>query len=352
MYENKYEEREIDLSDLMWGVLEQIRIILIIGVIFAFLVPLGIGVKYVTRSSGQTDIVVTDAQYENQYQTMIFALSLYMQYRNLESEYVKNGDLMSDNSKELLDMAKKYNDVREAYSKAIGSLTEDNQKLFIEFVKSLNKEDIEQGKIDDAKMLLDEKMDARVMVASHTTVDVFTAKNIIVGFFAGVFIYSSVIVLGSIFTEKVKNAGDVEKSFNVRHYGNIYKYPYRGMLEQFVHHKVIYELRKKSDKASKIAGDLATKLGYIGDNKVTIITLGTGHVIDEQVSVLNEQGIKVNTLKIEGNVADLKDSDFLSISPVFIQVNSGKTTYKVLSDLKNKLEEYDVKVIGTEFVEV
>ena len=70
------------------------------------------------------------------------------------------------------------------------------------------------------------------------------------------------------------------------------------------------------------------------------------------MEVLNNQGIEAKNVNISWDIADMKDSDILNLGPVFVQVISGKTTFKSMLDLRDKLNEYNVKIVGTEYIEV
>ncbi|MDC7278803.1 hypothetical protein NXH64_04715 [Butyrivibrio fibrisolvens] len=357
MYCSEQCERELRIKELFLNILEQWRVILIVGISFLLIFPLGLGAKELLQDSA----VVSNEELENQYEIMVFALSSYMQYRALEIEY---NDKMASGDDELGVLAKEYSDTRNAYSAAYGSLLEDNKKVFTALVKKIKLEDIQAGNINSAKKSLDDswylKIEAdKKKAAMPSMQELYNGKNIIIGFWIGVFMYVIFYSLTIVLNKYITNAYEVENVMMVRHYGNTYEYPYRGILNELAHHKAIYKRIKKSSETAKIAEDLATKLNYIEQNNITLLSLGDisanerfSTLVQNQVAVLKSKGIETKVENITGEISAKRDSYFLDLSPVFIQVISGKTEYKALVELRNKLEEYDVEVVGTEFVEV
>ena len=97
MNNNTYDEREIDLIDLMWRLLEQWRVLLVMAIIGALIVPLCIGVKnWITTASDSgsmesTEEVVVDSttqtELDSEYNTLFTTLSMYKSYKTLEYRY-------------------------------------------------------------------------------------------------------------------------------------------------------------------------------------------------------------------------------------------------------------------------
>ena len=359
---SRCKEREIDLLDLLGTLLEQWRVWLLIGFIFSLLVSSLLGLMYITPTSGISNgenlTETTDVELDKEYQPLLFALSLYVQCRFLENEYIINTN--SGSGADLIELAQNYQDVRKAYDIAYTSLNEENQILLTNVFKMISKDDYKTGNIASAKEYLDKQWATKLSTielreknsAIPSFKDSFNKQNIIFGFIMGMFIYVIIVASRMVFSKKVVNVQDVESIFGVRHYGNIYRYPYRDGLAKLIHHKAVYNWRKKSSDSSEITEDLITKLDYSGENSLTMILLGHGTVIEEQVSALKSHGISVNTMEIFDDLLRYRDLDFIDISPVFIQVNSGKATFYNMIALKNKLDEYNVKIIGTELVEM
>ena len=99
MYNNEYQEREIDLLDIMWRLLEQWKLIIVVALIGAIVLPLLMGIKSGLSSSAtvsteieDTEIVVdtaTQQQLDADYNAISSALSSYMEYKTLEYLYVQ-----------------------------------------------------------------------------------------------------------------------------------------------------------------------------------------------------------------------------------------------------------------------
>ena len=97
MYNNEYQEREIDLLDIMWRLLEQWKLIIVVALIGAVVLPLLMGIKSGLSSSAtvsteieDTEIVVdaaTQQQLDADYNAISSALSSYMEYKTLEYLY-------------------------------------------------------------------------------------------------------------------------------------------------------------------------------------------------------------------------------------------------------------------------
>lgn len=354
MRKKNYEEREIDILEIFCDLLEQWRPVLTVCLIFTILVPFCLGI--VNLSSG--DVTRKNSAYntdKKEYQSMFFALSLYAESKSLEKDYTNS---VINSNKELEGKTKEYLMVCDAYEKTLDSLGEDNKLFFVEFINSLKEEDLNEGDISTIRKKLDDALTAKETVSyeESTNISQFSIRYSIFGFLSGVFLYVIVFAIVSIYRRTVKYPSDIETIMGVRNFGNIYKYPYKGALARYCHSKLIYQWRKKSTNVSKIADDLYTKLSFLGESKITIVSLGDVNsedfIIEEQIYVLESKGIDVNVVKVSRDVADMKDSDFLNFGPVFVQVISGKTTYKALIDIRNKLSEYNLRLIGTEFVEV
>lgn len=80
------EEREIDLVEMFWQILEQWRGLLVVAVVCALFLPLCMGVKSIADNKNIAD---NDAPtLDNlKYNSILDTMSLYMQYRTLESDY-------------------------------------------------------------------------------------------------------------------------------------------------------------------------------------------------------------------------------------------------------------------------
>ena len=185
----------------------------------------------------------------------------------------------------------------------------------------------------------------------------FSKKNIALGFMLAVVLYVCIYFAYVVLTKKVQNADELETMIGVNNFGGIYEYPYEGLLSQFAHDKKIYAKRHKSVGADKIAEDLSARLKFNDKTDVQLIVCGNGNdktntILTAQKSSLEKQGNNVNIVQLDKSISEMYDSEFSKMSTVFLQVISGETTYDMLRELSAKLREYNVDIVGSEFIQV
>ena len=272
---------------------------------------------------------------------------------DVDSDYVSN--LQNDKIKDA-------SNARITYMNTLAGLTADDQAIIQKLVYFIKNDGVQMTSTNSAIKKLDEVWQDKLAaekpaeMAQPTIKDGFSKRNIILGFVFGVFVYALIVVLKAIFSDRIYSGPDVEKIISARHYGDVYKYPYSGFLNTLAHHKFVYNRRHKSLEATKIADDLATKLGFLDENQVALVALGAidgeeDKIIEEQIKVLESNGIAVKRMNITGAISEVKDAEFVDLGPVFVQVISGKATFTTLVELRDKLNEYELKIVGTEFVE-
>ena len=148
----------------------------------------------------------------------------------------------------------------------------------------------------------------------------------------------------------------------VRSYGGIYEYPYKSLPARFAHCKMVYNLRhKKAGRpemdAKKTALAIAARAGHIKAEGVSLITLGKSGIWEERIlsrqkKILSEErNLQVRRIRADQGVSSINEDDFRTMPPAVIVLLSGITTPAMVSNLLIRLEEYDIPVVGTEFLE-
>ena len=125
-----------------------------------------------------------------------------------------------------------------------------------------------------------------------------------------------------------------------------------------MHDERIYKIRQKHGRnASEITEDLLVKLEYSHIDNITIMLAGMTNsksdaIISEQLSCLNGKDINVNLLSNEDISQNFGDSIFYNIQTVYLVLIGNMTKYTDLQRIFAKLKEYNVSVIGYEYLEM
>lgn len=178
------------------------------------------------------------------------------------------------------------------------------------------------------------------------------------GFLAGVIAYICVYVIFIILVKRVRSDSELERTAGTRNFGGIYKYPYTGFLRKFLHDRKIYAYRARRFGSSleRIDQDLHSKLDFSGIKSFSVISLGklsekARAFTDEQIKQLNGQGYEVSLLEVDGPVSSVGDPVFTAIDNVLIELLGNETKWNELIALYSKLKEYDINIIGSEYIE-
>ena len=109
--------------------------------------------------------------------------------------------------------------------------------------------------------------------------------------------------------------------------------------------------------AKKTALAIAARAGHIKAEGVSLITLGKSGIWEERIlsrqkKILSEErNLEVRRIRADQGVSSINEDDFRTMPPAVIVLLSGITTPAMVSNLLLRLEEYDIPVVGTEFLE-
>lgn len=211
----------------------------------------------------------------------------------------------------------------------------------------------------------------------------FSVKYLALGFILGVFLYCGGVMLYIMFKRVVRREDELEHATGIRNFGAVYQYPYTGLLA-LLHDRRIYNRRRGiSSGAAKagsskleagmaaydaacgnealaemdtIARNLSSMLSYRESSDITFITLGTPNdtattIRDSQIDSLMASGLNVSTVLIEGGLEAVPDSVFTDMKAAFLVLLSGTTNWKDIAELAKRLRQYNIEILGSEFIE-
>ena len=184
----------------------------------------------------------------------------------------------------------------------------------------------------------------------------------VLGFFVGIFLYAAAFLFRLLTDTRIRNEKEIRMLTGVRSYGGIYEYPYKSLPARFAHCRMVYNLRhKKAGRpemdAKKTALAIAARAGHIKAEGVSLITLGKSGIWEERIlsrqkKILSEErNLEVRRIRADQGVSSINEDDFRTMPPAVIVLLSGITTPAMVSNLLLRLEEYDIPVVGTEFLE-
>ncbi len=258
-------------------------------------------------------------------------------------------------------MITSLNTARSAYNTTYAALSAENKAVMDQIVAGVETDNSGLYSVATARKELDKIWEAKasqtVQVVDPSIKDGFTKKYIVVGFMLGLMLYIVIACIPFVFSKRVRNAGDLDTIFSVRKFGAIYQYPYIGVISRFVHDKKVYDFHNKGLDAEKIAKDLSVKLKFENISNATFLAVGktaenVNELISNQKKILESNGISVTEMNIDQEVVFIEDECFAKLENVFIQIISNESKFSMTYDLKAKLNEYKVNVVGVEFIEV
>lgn len=183
-------------------------------------------------------------------------------------------------------------------------------------------------------------------------------KYMILGFILGDILYAVVFMVGFILRRVIRNEDDFLTATGVKNFGGVYKYPYENRLQRFLHDEKIYRYRTRRGKTiNEITEDISSKLGYLDTKEITVLFIGTlsekaKMLCEEQIMDFTKNDIKVATVNIDTVKNNIRDSVFVSMKNAFIPLLGNQTKYSDMEFVYNKLKEYNIEIIGTEYIEV
>lgn len=216
-------------------------------------------------------------------------------------------------------------------------------------LQSLAEAKVTTGNIESSKS--DEKIE-RIKQPS------FVIKTLIIGFILGCFLYSFIFMIFFVMKRVVRNEDDLQSVTGIRNFGGIYKYPYTKKWQVLLHDIRIYERRHKNTvQPLKIIDDLIVKMSYQDLEALTLITVGcvtpkVQSIIALQVEQLQNKGKNIKEVHVSARVAEEPDIVFQNMENAFIVLIGNLTKWASLESLLNKTEEYQILVLGSEYLEM
>ncbi len=250
---------------------------------------------------------------------------------------------------------------RTAYNVAYNNLSTDNKDIVDSIISKNEDKNYLVFNLSVVQDDLDEIWeDSNTAVASGRSESgtAFSVKWIMIGALIGLFIYCMIILAQEVFGKCITSDDQLRDIFKTRHFGSVFEYPYITILGRIFNDRKLYNRFNKSVEVDKMATDLATKLTFMDISEVEIITLSD---VSDKLSVatvnkikntLENKGVSVKMLFVSKSVSDMNDEEFLNCNKVFVQVVSGQTTYADARDLVCKAAEYNIDIIGTDFIEI
>ncbi len=254
-----------------------------------------------------------------------------------------------------------------AYDKTFAALGKDDQATVEEIIKeggnsyniedyigSLNQklQDIKDAKASEAKPA------ETVQPVEKPSSSGFSIKYFVLGLIVGAFLYACAYLAYFILIRLVRNEKDLSTVTNTRNFGGVYEYPYDGKLATFLHDKKVYAFRtRKGKNISRICDDIISKLEFEGCNDITLVSVGKPEnraqaLNDEQIKYLEDHNITVRTFNMESDFDEIADSVYAKLDNVLIEMLGNKTKWKDLAGLYLKLKEYNIAIIGSQYLEV
>lgn len=184
----------------------------------------------------------------------------------------------------------------------------------------------------------------------------FNKKYAILGFLCGVFLYWGCSYVIVFLARRFRNEKEASMYLSIRSYGNVYKYPYRGVWT-FFHDRRIYRFRhKKTTNIESISKALSAKTQKCNISKVSCLVLGNAgesitNELDEIARNISVNGVKFEYYMITEGIFSFSDEDISDLSPVLLMIVSHVSRLDKANELILALEDYNIPVIGMCFIE-
>lgn len=179
----------------------------------------------------------------------------------------------------------------------------------------------------------------------------FSAKRLVIGFVAGIFLYVFCYFVYVVFSSKTRDVSVISETLDLRHLGTVSKYSYKGFAA-FAHSKLVYKLRHKKTAADtnieRISNAAVVACKHNGSKKVLLVRPGMKkaytELSDKLASKIRKDGIETKCI---GSLT--KDEDLTGYDSVILCVCSGGSEYAELIDTANVCDYYDKKILGGVF---
>ncbi len=184
----------------------------------------------------------------------------------------------------------------------------------------------------------------------------FSIAYAVLGFIIGVILYAALYLVIFIFRRLVRSENDLFVATSVRNFGGLYEYPYSGVLAKFLHDKKVFERRVRARRTiEQLDADIASKLEHLKAGSLTLIPIGklsdnAQKLAKDQIKDLSKKKIDASLYAVEDEAAKVSDHDLSGMENVILVLLGDITGWKDLGDLYGRLTEYDVNIIGSEFI--
>ena len=250
------------------------------------------------------------------------------------------------------------------YLNAYNGLDSAGKKAFDEIVAEAG----DSYKLSDFLTALDAKREAMATEAaeaeqalsasSGSSSGGFSPLYFVLGFIVGVVVYVVLYYILFILARLVRTDNDLGAASSVKNFGGIYEYPYSGAISKLLHDKKVYARRVKdvAKTADRINDDIASKLGRENIGSFKLISLGkmsenAEKLANKQIKALSGRNINASIIKIEGPVTSVGDAELSGAENVIILMLGDITKWKDIGELCKRLAEYNVNIIGSEFIQ-
>lgn len=190
----------------------------------------------------------------------------------------------------------------------------------------------------------------------------FPKKFAALGFLIGLFLFAALLFFRTIFSRKLRDEGEAGQVTGLRSFGGIYQYPYTSGWKRFLHSRKIYEMRHKDaarpgTETVRITRKIAARAQHAEASGVCMIVLGKpGGMVDgilkEQGNLLEKAGISSSAAYARDGIVSIDESVYSGMGTALLVTLSGTTTPDMVAEILARLKEYQVPVLGTEFLEV
>lgn len=183
----------------------------------------------------------------------------------------------------------------------------------------------------------------------------------VLGFLVGLILYAGILFMHMIFVREIRDAEEISSMTGLRSFGGVYAFPYSGFPKGFFHDRFVYNFRHREAarpfvEAGRIAQKIAARARHQGVGEISLIVTGKNsdwarQIVASQVKVLEQEQIRAAVIPAEKGLASINEKSLNDMTPAVLVLQSGKTTPATAVSLLVRLGEYDVPVLGTEFLE-
>lgn len=183
-------------------------------------------------------------------------------------------------------------------------------------------------------------------------------KYTLAGFAIGCILYLGLLFAYYTLSGVVHNENELYRVSGINNLGGVYEYPYANKWSRFLHDRRVYKYRTRRGKSMKqITDDLISKLRYMDCREITIFSFGdhsnaASTLADTQIECLKENQIETKIIDVEDTVMSINGSSLIGARCALIKIHGNKTRWSSLCQICAVIREYDIPIVGSEYVEV